>query len=437
MRETLAWIAHSGGPLHGTLTIPGDKSISHRAIMLAALADGVSQIDGLLDSEDTRATETIFNQLQVQIDRPSATTRIIHGVGLFGLHAGADPLDCGNAGTCMRLLAGLLAGQRFDSILVGDSSLSRRPMRRVTAPLEQMGAQIATSAAGTSPLRIQGMRSLQGITYRCEVASAQVKSAILLAGLFAQGRTCVIEPRPTRDYTERMLRAFGVDVEISNQAIALRGQQPLHPLDLQVPGDFSSAAFFIVAASIIPGSELTLRSVGLHPRRTGLLAALWQMGGHIECSNEREVGGEHIADLRVWAAPLRGIILPETLVADMIDEFPIFLIAAAAASGSTRISGAAELRVKESDRLAVMAAGLRQLGIAVEETVDGAIICGGCIGAGTVESHGDHRIAMAFAVAGQIAQGDVRINDVANVATSFPQFVAHALSVGCGLNDLR
>lgn len=437
MRETQAWITHSGSPLHGSLTIPGDKSISHRAIMLAALADGVSQIDGFLDSEDTRATETIFKQLQVQIDRPSATTRIVHGVGLFGLHACAQPLDCRNAGTCMRLLAGLLAGQQFDSTLVGDRSLSRRPMRRVTIPLGQMGARITTSPGGTSPLRITGMGSLQGITYRCEFASAQVKSAILLAGLFAQGRTCVIEPRPTRDYTERLLEAMGVEVEISNQAIGLHGQQPLHALDLQVPGDFSSAAFFIVAASIVPGSELMLRSVGLHPRRTGLLAALQLMGGHIEISNQRLVGGERIADLRILAAPLRGITLPEALVADMIDEFPAFLIAAAAASGPTRLSGAAELRVKESDRLAVMVVGLRQLGIKVEEKVDGAIIFGGCIGAGTVESHGDHRIAMAFAVAGQIAQGDVYINDVANVATSFPQFVAHAQRVGFALNDLK
>jgi 3-phosphoshikimate 1-carboxyvinyltransferase len=381
----------------------------------------------------------------------------VHGVGIDGLRALGAALDCGNAGTAMRLLAGLLAGQRFDSALVGDASLSRRPMGRVIDPLAAMGARIS-SDAGRAPLRIHGGAALRGIDYATPVASAQVKSAILLAGLYADGITTVREPHPTRDYTERMLRAFGYEVAIADGAVSLRGGGRLRATDVAVPADFSSAAFFIVAATLVPGSEVALRRVGVHPRRTGLLRALVAMGADLEvrpiggdagvADSAGESGGEPVADLVVRHAPLRGIDLPREWVADMIDEFPAFCVAAACAQGATTIRGAAELRVKESDRIAAMATGLRQLGIVVEEAPDGAVIHGGRFRAGVaagvgaaggadpavaIESHGDHRIAMAFAVAAQLADGPVRIRDVANVATSFPGFDTLARDAGFGL----
>ena len=424
------WRAARGGPLQGTLAIPGDKSVSHRAVMFAALADGVSRIEGFLEGEDTRATAAIFSQLGVRIETPSASTRIVHGVGVDGLRAPNAPLDCGNAGTGMRLLAGLLAAQAFDSVLVGDASLSKRPMRRVTIPLAQMGARIETGDGGVPPLRIHGGQPLAGIDTTLEVASAQVKSAILLAGLYADGETVVREPHPTRDYTERMLAAFGAQIEFSPGVARLRGGQRLCATDVEVPADFSSAAFFLVAGSIVPGSQLRLRQVGLNPRRTGLLQALRLMGADIREENAAEHGGEPVADLVVRHAPLRGIEVPEALVPDMIDEFPALFIAAACADGHTVVRGAAELRVKESDRLAAMAAGLRALGLRVDETDDGATIFPGDMHAGAVDSLGDHRIAMAFAVAAQVASGEVLIRDVANVATSFPGFDALARGAG-------
>jgi 3-phosphoshikimate 1-carboxyvinyltransferase len=342
------------------------------------------------------------------------------------------PLDCGNAGTGMRLLAGLLSAQNFDSVLVGDESLSKRPMRRVIDPLAKMGARIDSEPGGVPPLRIHGGQHMRGMDYTLEVASAQVKSAVLLAGLYAEGETVVREPHPTRDYTERMLSAFGVDIEFSPGHARLRGGQRLRATDISVPADFSSAAFFIVAASIVPGSELRLRAVGLNPRRTGLLTALRAMGADITEENRTEHGGEPVADLVVRHAPLRGIEVPVEIVPDMIDEFPALFVAAACAAGNTVVRGAAELRVKESDRLASMSAGLRALGIRVDETADGATIFGGRIGGGSVDSHGDHRIAMAFSVAAQVASGEVAIDDVANVATSFPNYDALARSVGFG-----
>lgn len=432
--STQHWIAQRGTALQGSLTIPGDKSVSHRAVMFAALADGTSKIDGFLEGEDTRSTAAIFAQLGVRIETPSAAQRIVHGVGVDGLQPPQGPLDCGNAGTGMRLLAGVLAAQRFDSVLVGDASLSKRPMRRVTDPLAQMGARIETESDGTPPLRVHGGQALQGITFASPVASAQVKSAVLLAGLYATGETSVSEPHPTRDYTERMLSAFGVEIAFSPGQARLRGGQRLRATDIAVPADFSSAAFFIVAASIIPGSGVTLRAVGLNPRRTGLLAALRLMGADIVEDNHAEHGGEPVADLRVRYAPLRGAQIPEALVPDMIDEFPALFVAAAAARGDTVVSGAAELRVKESDRLAAMATGLRALGIVVDETPDGATIHGGTLGSGVIESHGDHRIAMAFAIAGQLSTGTVQVNDVANVATSFPGFDSLAQGAGFGLS---
>lgn len=427
------WIASPGAPLRGELDIPGDKSVSHRAVMFAALADGVSKIDGFLEGEDTRATAAIFSQLGVRVETPSPSQRIVRGVGVDGLQAPDGPLDCGNAGTGMRLLAGLLAAQRFDSVLVGDASLSKRPMRRVTAPLSKMGARIDTEEGGLPPLRIHGGQALQGIDYTLEVASAQVKSALLLAGLYADGQTVVHEPHPTRDYTERMLAAFGVDIEFSPGHARLRGGQRLRATDIAVPADFSSAAFFLVAASIVPGSELRLRAVGLNPRRTGLLIALRAMGADITEENRSEQGGEPVADLVVRHAPLHGIEVPEAIVPDMIDEFPALFVAAACAQGATVVRGAAELRVKESDRLAAMATGLRALGLRVDETPDGATIFPGAMQVGTIDSHGDHRIAMAFAVAAQRAQGEVRVGDIANVATSFPGFDTLAARVGFGL----
>ncbi len=433
MSAKQSWIASQGRPLQGTLAIPGDKSVSHRAVMFAALADGVSRIDGFLEGEDTRSTAAIFSRLGVRIETPSASQRIVHGVGVDGLRAPDGDLDCGNAGTGMRLLAGLLAAQPFDSVLVGDESLSRRPMRRVTGPLAQMGARIDTEADGTPPLRIHGGQVLKGIDFVSPVASAQVKSAVLLAGLYAQGDTSVTEPHPTRDYTERMLSAFGVEIEFSPGKARLRGGQRLRATDIAVPADFSSAAFYIVAASIIPGSEVVLRAVGLNPRRTGLLTALRLMGADIREENPGEHGGEPVADLRVRYAPLRGAVIPEDVVPDMIDEFPALFVAAAAAQGQTVVSGAAELRVKESDRLGAMAHGLRTLGVTVDETPDGAAIQGGAIGSGSIDSHGDHRIAMAFAIAGQLAEGEVVIDDIANVATSFPGFDTLARSAGFAL----
>ena len=428
------WQARAGAPLRGTMAIPGDKSVSHRSIMFAALADGVSKIDGFLEGEDTRATAAIFARLGVQIETPSPSQRIVHGVGIDGLRGCNEALDCGNAGTGMRLLAGLLAAQPFDSTLIGDASLSKRPMRRVTLPLAKMGARIDTEGDGTPPLRIHGGQTLVGIDHTLEVASAQVKSALLLAGLYAQGETVVREPHPTRDYTERMLAAFGVDIDFSPGYARLRGGQRLRSTDVAVPADFSSAAFFLVAASIVPGSELRLRQVGLNPRRTGLLAALRMMGADIREEHAGVHGGEPVADLVVRHAPLRGIEVPEALVPDMIDEFPALFVAAACAEGPTVVRGAAELRVKESDRLGVMAAGLRALGLRVDETPDGATIHPGPLGSGVIESHDDHRIAMAFAVAAQRSSGTVQIRDVATVATSFPGFDALARGAGFGLS---
>ncbi len=397
--------------------------------MLAALADGLSQIDGFLEGEDTLATARIFGKLGVGIAAPSPSRRIVSGVGIDGLRAPRGELDCGNAGTGMRLLAGLLAGQTFATTLTGDESLRRRPMRRVTDPLALMGADIDTAEGGRPPLHVKPA-TLRGIDFSPPVASAQVKSAVLLAGLYARGVTRITESHPTRDYTERMLAAFGWPIEFGDGWATLEGGHRLRACDVIVPADFSSAAFFIVAATLVPGSELLLRDVGLNPRRTGLLTALRLMGANIVEENSREQGGERIADLRVLHARLTGIDVPVALVPDMIDEFPALFIAAATAEGATRVKGAAELRVKESDRIAAMSSGLRRLGIRVDETDDGATIHGGVLQGGSLDSHGDHRVAMSFVVAGLVARESVAITDCANVATSFPGFVAQAN--GCG-----
>ncbi len=435
MSETASttWIAGPGMPLRGDITVPGDKSISHRAVMLGAIAEGTTRVRGFLEGEDTRATAAIMAKLGVRIDAPSPSERIVHGVGLHGLRGVDAPLDCGNAGTGMRLLAGLLAGQRFDSTLIGDVSLSRRPMRRVIEPLARMGAAVEAGEGGVPPLRIHGNKVLQAIDYELPISSAQVKSAVLLAGLYAQGETRVREPHPTRDYTERMLAAFGWPIDFSPGQARLSGGHRLRAVDVEVPADFSSAAFFMVAASIVAGSELRLRAVGMNPRRTGLLTALRAMGAEIREENALERGGEPVADLVVRHAPLHGIEIPIALVPDMIDEFPALFVAAACARGTTTIRGAVELRVKESDRIAAMAQGLRALGARVQETPDGAIIEGGPLHGGAADSRGDHRIAMSLAVAAQVATGEVRIGDCANAATSFPGFEPLARRTGMAL----
>jgi 3-phosphoshikimate 1-carboxyvinyltransferase len=427
---SLAWKASKGQPLKGTIRVPGDKSISHRAIMLGALAEGVTRISGFLEGEDTIATAKIFQQLGVKIETPSPSERVVHGVGLHGLKASTEALDCGNAGTAMRLLSGVMAGQAFASRLMGDASLTKRPMRRVMKPLRAMGARIDATNDEFPPLNIHAMTGLNGIEYSTEVASAQIKSAILLAGLYAQGDTIVHEPHPTRDYTERMLQAFAWPIEYSPGYAKLSGGHRLQAANIVVPSDFSSAAFFLVAASVIPGSDLLMMGVGMNPRRTGLLQALKLMGAHIEVVNQTEHAGEHVADIRVRSAHLIGIDVPEAIVPDMIDEFPALFVAAALACGQTKISGAAELRVKESDRIAVMSRALRNLGADIHEMPDGAVIQGGQLHGGATESHGDHRIAMSLAIAAQMASAEVDIAECENVATSFPGFVALSQSIG-------
>lgn len=431
-----SFLVSPGGRIQGRIRVPGDKSISHRAVMLGALARGRTEVGGFLDGADTLATARILGQLGVAIARPDPTSLSIDGVGLHGLRESVEALDCGNAGTAMRLLAGLLAGQRFASTLLGDASLSRRPMRRVLDPLAAMGARIEASAAGTAPLHIHPVERLKGIRYDCPVASAQVKSCLLLAGLYAQGETQVREPTPTRDYTERMLHALGADITFSPGSASLRPGAELKAQAIRVPGDFSSAAFFLVAAAIAGEGELVIVDVGLNPRRTGLLDTLVEMGADIELLERREMAGEPVGNLRVRASALRAVEVPAQRVPDMIDEFPAFAIAAACAEGVSRVSGAAELRVKESDRIAAIARGLRELGVAVEEQADGMIIeGGGGFGGGSIDSHGDHRIAMSFAVAALRARAPLHIHDCANVATSFPKFAQLAAGLGLRIEE--
>ncbi len=426
----LSFHVRPGGVLTGRVRVPGDKSNSHRSIMLGALAEGVTEVKGFLEGEDSLATLHAFRALGVSITGPVQGAVRIEGVGLHGLAAPRQALDMGNAGTAMRLMAGLMAGQRFDSVLIGDASLSKRPMSRVTEPLARMGACIDTSAAGTAPLHVHGGGTLIGIDYTLPVASAQVKSSVLLAGLYAQGRTTVTEPVPTRDHTERMLEGFGYPVMRDGANVSLEGGGRLIARPIDVPADISSAAFFLVGASIAPGSRVVLEHVGMNPTRTGVIDILRRMGACIVVRNERLVGGEPVADLDIEARPLRGLEVPPELVPLAIDEFPALFIAAACAEGRTVVRGAAELRVKESDRIAVMARGLQALNIRAEPTPDGMIIDGGRLGGGAVASHGDHRIAMAFAMAALAAHGEIRIGDCANVNTSFPGFAGLAAQTG-------
>lgn len=423
-----------GGALTGRLRVAGDKSISHRSIMLGALANGVTEVSGFLEGEDCLCTLNAFRAMGVRIEGPSHGRVVIHGVGLHGLKAPHEPLYLGNSGTSMRLLAGLLAGQAFDVVMSGDESLSRRPMRRVSEPLSRMGAVIGTTPGGTPPLTLRGGRTLRGIDYEMPVASAQVKSSLLLAGLYAQGRTCVTEPAPTRDHTERMLTGFGYAVERRGATVCVAGGGRLTAAHIEVPGDISSAAFFLVGAAIAPGSDLVLEHVGINPSRAGVINILRGMGARIEVLNERLVGGEPVADLHVRYSPLRGICIPEDQVPLAIDEFPALFVAAACAEGETVLTGAEELRVKESDRIQVMADGLKLLGVDARPTPDGMIIRGGRMGGGRIASRGDHRIAMSFAMAALRAEGGIMIHDCANVRTSFPNFVDLARGAGLGLS---
>jgi len=402
--------------------------------MLGGIATGVTQISGFLDSEDCLASLAALRALGVVIERRGEYDVRVHGSGATGLRAAAAALDLGNAGTAIRLFMGLLAGQPFDSTLIGDASLMRRPMERIASPLRLMGAAIDTEQ-GRPPVRIRGGAALHGIDYVLPMASAQVKSAVLLATLFAQGASRVTEPAPTRDHTERMLADFGVTLERDGACVSMAGGQPLQGCAVAVPGDFSSAAFFIVAGVLAAPRGLLIRDVGVNPTRTGLLQMLALMGADIEVRAHANAGAEPMADLFVRASALRGIRVPLELVPLSIDEFPAFFIAAAHAQGETLVTGAAELRVKESDRLAVMAAGLAALGVSCELLADGLRIEGGALGGGRIDSHGDHRIAMAFAVASVVAAGPIQIDDVANVATSFPRFPQLARAVGLSLED--
>ena len=439
---SITYIANAGGVLSGKIRVPGDKSISHRSIMLGSLSEGRTTISGFLQGEDSLATLNAFQAMGVNIDGPDDHGQvIIDGVGMHGLKAPDKELNLGNSGTSMRLLTGLLASQGFDIILSGDHSLSSRPMKRVTDPVMQMGAVIETMENGTAPLKIRSQQDsqLQGIDYNLPMASAQVKSCVLLAGLYAQGTTCVTEPAPTRDHTERMLQGFGYSLQVEKlddqrRRICLDGGGKLTACDIDVPADISSSAFFMVGASIAEGSDLTLQHVGINPTRTGIINILQLMGADIELFNEKEVGGEPVADIRIRSAQLKGIHIPEDQVPLAIDEFPSIAIAAACAQGKTILTGAQELRVKESDRIQAMIDGLKILGIDCEGTDDGMIINGGQITSGTVDSLGDHRIAMSFAMSALCAEGDIKIKDCANVNTSFPDFVALAKTSGLSIS---
>ncbi|MBN8431253.1 bifunctional prephenate dehydrogenase/3-phosphoshikimate 1-carboxyvinyltransferase [Microbulbifer salipaludis] len=438
--KEVTFVAQPGGSVNGDLRVPGDKSMSHRSIMLGSLAEGVTEVEGFLEGEDALATLQSFRDMGVVIEGPVNGRVTIHGVGLHGLQAPPGPLYVGNSGTSMRLLAGLLAGQQFDTVLTGDESLSKRPMNRVANPLREMGAVVETGEEGRPPLKIKGGNSLKAIDYALPMASAQVKSCVLLAGLYADGETSTTEPAPTRDHTERMLSGFGYEVLRDGPRASLKGGGKLTACQIDVPADISSATFFMVAASIAPGSDVLLQHVGINPTRDGAINILRAMGADITLENRREVGGEPVADIRVRYAPLKGINIPEDQVPLAIDEFPAIFVAASCAEGKTVLTGAEELRVKESDRIQAMADGLQILGVDAEPTADGIVIQGkggnsdgAVFGGGVVDSLGDHRIAMSFAVAALRASADIQILHCANVATSFPNFAELATGAGMKL----
>jgi 3-phosphoshikimate 1-carboxyvinyltransferase len=428
--------ASSCHSLNGSIKVPGDKSISHRSIMLGSIANGITNVSGFLEGEDSLATLRAFQQMGVQIERMGSNITI-HGVGKHGLSSPSESLDLGNSGTSIRLMSGLLSAQSFNSQLCGDESLSKRPMARVIEPLSMMGALI-DSYESKPPLFITGNQKLSAINYTLPVASAQIKSSLLLAGLYAEGETCIVENSTTRDHTERMLRGFGYPVKTSNGQISLMGGGELHACDIEVPSDISSAAFFIVAASIAKEADITLSAVNINPTRTGILDILALMGANITLTDERVVAGELVADIQVCSAKLRGIDIPQKLIPLAIDEFPVIFIAASCATGETLLTGAKELRVKESDRIQVMADGLTILGIENEVLEDGIRIQGGEFSKqnSIIKSHRDHRISMSFAIASNRSDYDIKIEDVDNVQTSFPNFVELANRIGMNIEEI-
>ncbi len=430
------YIVQPGGQLRGSLRVPGDKSISHRSIMLGSLAEGTTKISGFLESEDTLSTLSAFRAMGVGIDGPINGTLGIRGVGMHGLKGTDKDIYLGNSGTSIRLLSGLLAGQSFDSVLAGDMSLSVRPMRRVTAPLIKMGASIDTNKEGRTPLKINGGNTLTGINYELPMASGQVKSCLLLAGMYAQGTTMLTEPASTRNHTELMLQNMGYKIDIDEETVVIEGGGKLIATTIDIPADISSATFFMVGATIAEGSDITLTGVGINPTRIGVINILRLMGADIMLFNEYVTNAEPVADIRVRYTLLRGINIPEDQVSLAIDEFPAIFVAASCADGETVLTGAEELRVKESDRIQAMVNGLNILGINVESTADGIVIHGGQIGSGEVESYGDHRIAMSFTMSGLQASGAIRINDCTNVATSFPNFISLANQAGLNVNEI-
>lgn len=435
-QHDLVYEVEPGGILKGEFRVPGDKSISHRSIMLGSLAEGITEVEGFLEGEDVLATLDAFRAMGVKIEQHAAGKLVIHGVGLHGLKAPSAPIYLGNSGTGMRLMCGLMAAQSFSSVLTGDSSLSTRPMGRVVKPLQAMGANITLQKGGVSPIEISPA-TLKGIHYDMPVASAQVKSCLLLAALYAEGETSVTEPAPCRDHTERMLQGFGYQVKVNGSTTSLNGGGTLQAAHIDVPADISSATFFMVGASIAPGSDILLKHVGINPTRIGVINILCLMGADLTLENEKLVGGEPVADIRVRYTGLKGIDIPLEQVPLAIDEFPALFVAAACAEGRTVLRGAEELRVKESDRIQVMADGLKVLGADVEVTPDGLIIEGGELRGGEVDSHGDHRIAMSFAMAGLRASERITILDCNNVATSFPGFVELAEETGVRLTQTR
>ena len=430
------FIAKPANSLSGNLKVPGDKSISHRSIMLGSLANGVTKVTGFLEGEDALSTLKAFQAMGVKIERDGDNVTI-HGVGINGLKKPSAPLDLGNSGTSIRLMSGILAAQAFDCELHGDESLSKRPMGRVINPLTEMGAVIESND-GKPPLKITGGQKLKGIHYDLPVASAQVKSCVLLAGLYADGDTCVTEPAPTRDHTERMLKGLGYEVNVNNNQMCLTGGGELTATEIQVPSDISSSAFFMVAASIAPKADITLMGVNVNPTRTGVIDILKLMGANLNLMNEREIGGELLADIRIQSAQLKGIHIPEELVPLAIDEFPVMFIAASCAEGETILTGAKELRVKESDRIQVMADGLSILGIDNEVLEDGIKIQGGKFQKPTdiIKSHHDHRISMSFAIASLRCEHTIEIDGVDNVMTSFPSFVELSNTAGMDITEV-
>ena len=432
---SINYIVAPGGALKGRFRLPGDKSISHRALMLSAIAEGQTRINGFLEGEDTLATLSAFRAMGVEITHRNQQDVVVNGVGLHGLTAPSGPLDLGNSGTSVRLLAGLLSGQSFNSELIGDASLMRRPMRRVTQPLQMMNADITCTQQGTLPIKIRGGRKLHGIDYALPIVSAQLKSCLLLAGLYAEGKTCIHEPAQTRDHTERMLEQFGYVLNMRNNPICITGGGKLRATEITVPGDISSAAFFIVGACISEGSEITLEQVGINPTRDAVIHILKSMGADITVNNPRIQSGEPVGDIRVRSSQLHGIEIPLDLVPAAIDEFPAIMIAAASANNRTVLKGAAELRVKESDRIMAMTEGLKAIGINAKANEDGMEVEGGRIRGGVVDSFNDHRVAMAFAMAGLVAKDLITIKDCANVNTSFPGFVDLADQAGLGIRQ--